>query len=291
MHYYQFNIGDYASHTSRLSPIEDLAYRRLMDLYYLNEQPFNMCATEVAREIGLIDYSADVEYVLSKFFTLTDGVYFQKRIESEIKKFKSNAKNKSKAGKASAKARRVKALSSGTHVEQTLNTTSTNEQLNINQEPLTNNHKPVIKDLSCDEAFDTFYSAGLVKKSKVAALKKFKALVKEMKCDPMEFAELLKSDIQYRVNNNQFGIDKLHPSTYLTQQRWTDEHETANASNNGFTQGDRKLSASERIRARNEAKYGQPGSGLGMAADGGDLRGAMDQGAGRIPFIDVEDGS
>ena len=69
MHYYQFNIGDYASHTSRLSPIEDLAYRRLLDLYYLNEQPLNGCSTDVAREIGLVGHLLSVEYVLSKFFT------------------------------------------------------------------------------------------------------------------------------------------------------------------------------------------------------------------------------
>lgn len=28
MHYYNFHIGDYASHTRHLSPIEDIAYRR-----------------------------------------------------------------------------------------------------------------------------------------------------------------------------------------------------------------------------------------------------------------------
>ncbi len=68
MHYFQFNIGDYASHTSRLTPLEDLAYRRMLDLYYLNEQPLNGCVTDVAREIGLSDHAGSVEYVLSKFF-------------------------------------------------------------------------------------------------------------------------------------------------------------------------------------------------------------------------------
>jgi len=150
MHYYQFNIGDYASHTSRLSPMEDLAYRRLLDLYYLNEQPLNGCSTDVAREIGLVEHVSSVEYVLSKFFTFENDCYKQKRIDLEIKKYKSNAKNKSKAGKASAKARQAKAISKVTDVEQTLNTKPTDEQLNINQEPLTNNHKPVIKDpMSC----------------------------------------------------------------------------------------------------------------------------------------------
>jgi len=40
MHYFNFNIGDYASHTRHLSLMEDLAYRRLIDAYYLAEKPF-----------------------------------------------------------------------------------------------------------------------------------------------------------------------------------------------------------------------------------------------------------
>jgi hypothetical protein len=113
-----------------------------------------------------------------------------------------------------------------------------------------------------------------------------------MDCDPMEFAELLKSDVQYRINNNQFGIDKLHPSTYLNQQRWTDEYDSQE-NNNGLPQGDRKKSAAERIRERNEQTYGsqQPGGGLGMAADGGDLRGDLGEGARGITFTDMESGS
>ena len=143
MHYYQFNIGDYASHTSRLSPIEDLAYRRMLDLYYLSEQPLNGCVTDVARELGLSEYTSEVEYILSKFFIKNENGFSQKRIDLEIKKYKSNAKNKSKAGKASAKARQAKASGKVTDVEQVLNTTATDEQLNINHKPLTNNHKPL----------------------------------------------------------------------------------------------------------------------------------------------------
>ena len=150
MHYFQFNIGDYASHTSRLTPLEDLAYRRMLDLYYLNEQPLNGCVTDVARELGLSEHVDEVAYVLSKFFTETETGFSQKRIDLEIKKYKSNAKNKSRAGKASAKARQAKASSKVTGVEQVLNTPSTNVELNINHKPITNNQEPltnlVIKD-------------------------------------------------------------------------------------------------------------------------------------------------
>ena len=153
MHYYQFNIGDYASHTSRLKPIEDLAYRRMLDLYYLNEQPLNLCLSDVAREIGLTDYLDEVTYVLNKFFIQTEFGFSQKRIDLEIKKYKTNHKSKIKAGKASAKARLAKASSAQTSIEQALNTRATNDELNINhkpltinQEPLTNNQELVVKD-------------------------------------------------------------------------------------------------------------------------------------------------
>jgi uncharacterized protein YdaU (DUF1376 family) len=143
MHYYQFNIGDYASHTSRLKPIEDLAYRRMLDLYYLNEQPLNLCLSDVAREIGLTDYLDEVTYVLNKFFIQTEFGFSQKRIDLEIKKYKLNHKSKIKAGKASAKARQVKAFSLETRIEHPLNTPSTNDELNINHKTLNINHKPL----------------------------------------------------------------------------------------------------------------------------------------------------
>lgn len=143
-----------------------------------------------------------------------------------------------------------------------------------------------------ENAFDIFYSAGLVKKSKIKALSTFKSLVKQMSCDPMEFAELLKRDIEYRINNNQFGIDKLHPSTYLNQQRWTDEYDSQE-SNNGIPQAVGKQSASERITARNNLKYGnqQPSGGLGMAANGGDLREPVGEGEWGNTIAHVEDRS
>ena len=143
--------------------------------------------------------------------------------------------------------------------------------------------KPKVEIVGLDDAFDIFYSAGLPKKSKAAALKKFKSLVKEMKADPFEFANLLVMDIQSRITNNQMGIDALHPSTYLNQQRWTDEND-----NNGRVAPNGKQSAAERIAARNNAKYGQPSSGLGMAEGSGDLRGTMDQGERRNTISYVE---
>jgi uncharacterized protein YdaU (DUF1376 family) len=289
MHYYSFNIGDYAGHTSRLSPMEDLSYRRLLDLYYLSEQPISGSIDDIAREVGLIEFVDSVEYVLGKFFTQEENVFRQKRIDIEIKKYRSNAKNKSKAGKASAKARQAKASSDVTGVEQVLNTSSTDEQLNINHKPLTINQetlkdkdKSIEQNALLEEGFEIFYTAGLVKKSKLSALKTFKSLCKAGKFEPSEFGGMLANDVRQRISSGQFGIDKLHPSTYLNQHRWTDEK-----TNDGIAQATGKQSAAERITARNNAKYGQPSSGLGLAEGRRDLRGAMDQGERGITFDDV----
>jgi uncharacterized protein YdaU (DUF1376 family) len=134
MHYYQFNIGDYASHTKGLSLIEDLAYRRLIDEYYLAERPLNGCSTDVARLIGMRDYLNEVEYVLARFF-VKDGDFWRKdRIDDEISEYKQKLEKRSNAGKISAELRKK-----STDVKQDANTCSTHVQLTNNHKPITNN--------------------------------------------------------------------------------------------------------------------------------------------------------
>lgn len=146
MHYYQLNIGDYASHTRHLSLMEDLAYRRLLDWYYLHEKPLPNSIESCARKIGMSDFLNDVEMVLLEFFDCLDpevsddGGWVNKRADAEIAQFKAKIAQASNAGKASAK-RRINA--SSTDVKQPFNECSTDVQPNINQEPLTIKHKPL----------------------------------------------------------------------------------------------------------------------------------------------------
>lgn len=106
MHYYNFNIGDYASHTRHLSELEDLAYRRLLDLYYLHEQPLNECPTTVARLINMRKHEKDVQAVLEEFFSLVPGRgWVNTRADQEIEKYHGKIESASKAGKASAERR------------------------------------------------------------------------------------------------------------------------------------------------------------------------------------------
>lgn len=130
MNFYPFHIGDYAAHTRNLSLLEDLAYRRLLDAYYLAESPLNGSATDVAREIGMREHAADVEYVLGRFFVRDGDTWRQPRADIVIEHYQAKQEKASRAGKASAAKR---ASASSTDVEKDGNGRSTN------QEPITNN--------------------------------------------------------------------------------------------------------------------------------------------------------
>jgi uncharacterized protein YdaU (DUF1376 family) len=127
MHYYQFHIGDYASHTRHLSLIEDLAYRRLLDFYYLHEQPIKQ--RDIARQIGMRDYEQDVLTVLNEFFVSTDDGFINPRADDEIAKYRKFSED----GKRGAAKRWLKGGDSPP-IATPIAT--------INQEPITNNHKP-----------------------------------------------------------------------------------------------------------------------------------------------------
>lgn len=136
MHYYQFNIGDYASHTRHLTPIEDIAYRRLLDVYYLHEQPLNECSTTVARLVNMRDYVQEVEAILNEFFVLHEGEGWRNsRADAEIQHFKDKQSKASAAGKASAARRSIERKA---NAERTLNECSTDEQPTNNHKPITN---------------------------------------------------------------------------------------------------------------------------------------------------------
>jgi len=96
MHYYQFHIGDYKSHTHHLSLMEDCAYRRLLDFYYLNEKPINQ--RDVARQIGMREYEQDVLTVLNEFFISSPEGFIHPRADREIAKYREFAE----AGKRGA---------------------------------------------------------------------------------------------------------------------------------------------------------------------------------------------
>lgn len=97
MHYYQFNISDYQSHTKHLTPIEDICYRRLLDWQYLHEKPIPGDIKSTCRLLMLRDYQEDVEQILNEFFVLTEDGWINPRAFEDIEEFLDyEEKNKTK---------------------------------------------------------------------------------------------------------------------------------------------------------------------------------------------------
>lgn len=134
MHYYQFNIGDYASHTSHLDEIEDLAYRRMLDYCYLNEIGLPESVEEIARLIRMRTHCKSIANVLQEFFYQDEsGDWRSQRVEREISAYK----QKSDKAKKAARKRWDNTYA---------NALQTQSERNAKHKPITNNHKPVTKD-------------------------------------------------------------------------------------------------------------------------------------------------
>lgn len=110
MNYYPFHLGDYAAHTAHLEPMEDLAYRRMLDLYYLREEALPQEPAEVARLIRMRSNVAEVEAVLREFFTNNDGDgWIHLRCEAEISKMQDKQAKARASAQASVNARSANA--------------------------------------------------------------------------------------------------------------------------------------------------------------------------------------
>jgi uncharacterized protein YdaU (DUF1376 family) len=137
MHYYSFHVGDYLYDTAHLSNYEDLAFRRLLDLYYTSEKPIPNNTHEVSRRIRMPNQINAVQTVLEEFFMfdMEKNCWFHKRCDETIAAYQAKAERNREVGKLGG---RPKANPSGIPQE-----TQLVSKDNPNQEPITINHKPV----------------------------------------------------------------------------------------------------------------------------------------------------
>lgn len=79
-----------------------------------------------------------------------------------------------------------------------------------------------------ESEFGRFWVAGMTKQAKTKSLVAFKKQFKEAQkkskgITEEQFADYLIADIEKRIAANVFGFDRMHPTTYLNQQRWNDD--------------------------------------------------------------------
>ncbi len=90
MNYYEHHLGDYMRDTAHLSMLEDAAYRRLLDAYYIRERALPGDLREcykLARATSRSEREA-VSYVLKEFFQQHKDGYHQRRADAEIARYR-----------------------------------------------------------------------------------------------------------------------------------------------------------------------------------------------------------
>ena len=154
MHYYQFNIGDYVTSTQHLEPMEDLAYRRMLDLYYQKEQPLPLDNEKIAKLIRMRSHCDCIAFVLSEYFTKEKDGYHNAGADKNLTAlYTKSAKAKASAEARWAKARLIKELE---ECERNANACETQclddavGMLPITQDLLPNNSLPITKDSLSD---------------------------------------------------------------------------------------------------------------------------------------------
>ena len=135
MHYFPFHIGDYKSHTHHLNMIEDLAYRRLLDHYYLHEVPIKQ--RDIARQIGMRENEQEVLSVLDEFFVSTEDGFINPRADKIIASYQEMVA----AGKRGA-AKRWLTPPDALPNSHPIALPNAIPIATKNQEPVTKNHKP-----------------------------------------------------------------------------------------------------------------------------------------------------
>ncbi|HBP1684339.1 YdaU family protein [Pseudomonas aeruginosa] len=106
MNFYPFHPGDYMLRTAHLEPLEDLAYRRLLDLYYVSEKALDGTAESIARVIRMRSSVAEVASVLGEFFVEEGGCWSHKHCDEVIAKYREKATIAAENGKKGGRPRK-----------------------------------------------------------------------------------------------------------------------------------------------------------------------------------------
>lgn len=142
MHYYQFNIADFALHTSHLSLEEEGVYRRLLDYYYDTESAIPKETQPVIRRLRLGSHVETVSLILNEFFVLQDDGWHNLRADCEINEYKKKAETARKNGKKGGRPKK----NGGKETQSVILANQEETGSKANQELLTNNHKPRTKN-------------------------------------------------------------------------------------------------------------------------------------------------
>jgi uncharacterized protein YdaU (DUF1376 family) len=205
MLWYKFHIGDYITHTTYLGDAEDLAYRRLLDLYYMSEKPIPLDTQSVARKIRLdLDIT---ESVLGEFFEKDVDGYHNSRCDMEIAKYQHQVENNRTLGKRGGRPKKTESL--------------TETEPKVNPKKNKKENKNISSVTPTTSRFNDFWAVWPSSKRKVARSECEK---KWDKHDLDMVADRIIASVAKLKKTEQWtsGFDPA-PLTYINQRRWEDE--------------------------------------------------------------------
>lgn len=225
MHYYQFHLGDYIKATAHLSNEEDLAYRRLLDMYYDTEQKIPTDIPWVSRRLRVSEKV--IENVLNDFFVSTPEGWLNHRAEQEIRDFHGFLHKQRLNGKQGGRPKKTHGLPTA---NPGLTQPKPKKSLTNSQLPITILLKNVQKseDDQSQSPKDTFSEFWKAYPRKVGKGQAEKAWGKVKR--PAETLRAILEAIGWQRTSEQWTKDGgqyiPNPSTYLNQRRWEDEKPT-----------------------------------------------------------------
>jgi len=238
MHYYQFNIGDYMRDTAHLDEMEDLAYRRMLDLYYLRESPLPDDVKEIAKLIRMRTHCECIANVLREFFTLSDKGWINAKADSVLTKIYSKSIKAKLAADKRWKNQPVKNASAlQTQCQDDADAMLPNTQYLDTQIPITDledlvdsGESPAVQNNYLQSEFERFWRNYPTKKAKLPAQKAFFKLLKGKTPGKVKFnVDMILSYHMDCIEREEIGADKLHAATLLNQRRWEDNPEFVQA--------------------------------------------------------------
>lgn len=205
MIWYKFHIGDYLTHTVHLSDAEDLAYRRLLDLYYMSEKPIPLDIRVVSRKIRLDE---DItESVLGEFFEHTENGYFNNRCHVEIERYQAQVANNQRLGKLGGRPKKTESV--------------TESKANNNPKKIQIQNIKTLSQTTTTSRFDEFWATWPTSKRKVA---KSTCETKWLKLKLDTVADRIIASVTGLRGSEQWtsGYEPA-PLTYINQRRWEDD--------------------------------------------------------------------
>ena len=163
MHFYKFHMGDYKSATAHLTNEEDLAYRRLLDMYYDTEKPIPLETDWVARRLRV--GSEVVATVLQDMFLETENGWVHERCEEEIKEYHRMADRARANGKAGGRPKNPV----GSQSEPSRKLTTNHKPLTTNQIETKRTSAPVCPDGVSEQVWKDYLAVRKAKRSPLTA--------------------------------------------------------------------------------------------------------------------------